>query len=140
MTGFFGDLGALGLISFGEFLWSLLLIFFMVTFFIIFFTVLLDLFRDDELGGWAKALWALFMIVLPFIGVLVYLIVRGKGMTERRMQEQVAAQQQFDDYVRTVSAGGGSAADQIARAKELLDSGAIDQNEFDSLKRKALAE
>ena len=75
MSGFgLSDLGALGLISFGEFLWSLLIIFFMIIFFIILFTVIVDIFRSDDLGGWGKAGWAFFIIVLPFLGLFIYLI------------------------------------------------------------------
>lgn len=140
MSGFgLGDLGALGLISFGEFLWSLVIIFFMIIFFIIMFTVIVDIFRSDDLGGWGKAGWAFFIIVLPFLGIFIYLIVRGKGMSERQVAEQAAARQQFDQYVKDVGGGGATPADQIHRAKELLDSGAIDQAEFDALKKKALS-
>lgn len=140
MSGFgLGDLGALGLISFGEFLWSLVIIFFMIIFFIIMFTVIVDIFRSDDLGGWGKAGWALFIIVLPFLGIFIYLIVRGKGMSERQVAEQAAAQKRFDQYVKDVGGGASTAADQIHRAKELLDAGAIDQAEFDALKKKALS-
>ena len=94
-------LGNLALdISFGEFLWSLVIIFFMIVYFVILFQVVFDLFRDHELSGWAKAGWLLFIIVLPFLGLFVYLIVRGQGMAERSAKEQVEAQQAFDDYVR----------------------------------------
>jgi ABC-type multidrug transport system fused ATPase/permease subunit len=132
------DLGALGLISFGEFLWSLLIIFFMIIFFIILFSIFADIFRSDDLGGWSKALWTIFIIVLPFLGILIYLIVRGKSMGERQLQQQVDAQKQFNDYVKEVGAGS-SPSEQIAHAKELLDAGTIDQAEFDELKKKALA-
>jgi hypothetical protein len=130
-------LGNLALeISFGDFLWSLVIIFFMIVFFVILFQVLIDLFRSHDLGGWAKAGWVLFIIILPFLGLLVYLIVRGKGMAERARKDQIEAQQQFDDYVRTTA--GGDSASQIANAKKLLDEGTISQEEFDQLKAKAL--
>ena len=87
-------------ISFGEFLWSLVIIFFMIVFFVILFQVVFDLFRDRELSGWAKAGWLILIIVLPFLGLFIYLIVRGKGMAERSAKEQIQAQQQFDEYVK----------------------------------------
>ena len=131
-------LGNLALdISFGEFLWSLVIIFFMIVFFVILFQVLIDLFRSHDLSGWAKAGWVLFIIILPFLGLLVYLIVRGQGMSERAQQDAVESQQAFDDYVRT-TAGSGDSAAQIANAKKLLDEGTISQEEFDRLKAKAL--
>jgi Phospholipase_D-nuclease N-terminal/Short C-terminal domain len=131
-------LGNLALdISFGEFLWSLLIIFFAIVFFVILFQVVFDLFRDRELSGWAKAGWLLFIIVLPFLGLFVYLIVRGKGMAERSAKEQVQAKQDFDAYVRETAGAGGPKAE-IANAKKLLDEGAISQEEFDAIKRKAL--
>jgi Short C-terminal domain/Phospholipase_D-nuclease N-terminal len=131
-------LGNLALdISFGEFLWSLLIIFFMIVFFVILFQVVFDLFRDHELSGWAKAGWLIFIIVLPFLGLFIYLIVRGKGMAERSAREQVQAKQEFDAYVRE-TAGGGGPATEIANAKKLLDEGAISQEEFEAIKRKAL--
>jgi hypothetical protein len=131
-------LGNLALdISFGEFLWSLLIIFFAIVFFVILFQVVFDLFRDRELSGWAKAGWLLFIIVLPFLGLFVYLIVRGKGMAERSAKEQVQAKQDFDAYVRETAGAGGPTAE-IANAKKLLDEGAISQEEFDAIKRKAL--
>ena len=131
-------LGNLALdISFGEFLWSLVIIFFMIVFFVILFQVLIDLFRSPDLSGWAKAGWTLFIIILPFLGLLIYLIVRGQGMSERAQQDAVESQQAFDDYVRT-TAGSGDSAAQIANAKKLLDEGTISQEEFDRLKAKAL--
>ena len=122
-------------ISFGEFLWSLLIIFFMIVFFVILFHVLIDLFRSHDLSGWAKALWVLFIIILPFLGLLVYLIVRGEGMRSRDIAAAQDSQQQFDSYVKSVA---GGPANEIAQAKSLLDSGAISQEEFDAIKAKAL--
>jgi hypothetical protein len=131
-------LGNLALdISFGEFLWSLVIIFFMIVFFVILFQVVFDLFRDRDLSGWAKAGWLIFIIVLPFLGLFVYLIARGKGMAERSAKEQAQAKQDFDAYVRE-TAGSGGPATEIANAKKLLDDGAISQEEFDAIKRKAL--
>src|SRR3954451_3982955 len=131
-------LGNLALdISFGEFLWSLVIIFFMIVFFVILFQVLIDLFRSPDLGGWAKAGWTLFIIILPFLGLLVYLIVRGQGMSERAQQDAIENQQALDDYVRT-TAGGGSAAE-IATAKRLLEEGTSSQKEFEALKARALS-
>lgn len=124
-------------ISFGEFLLSLLIIFFMIIFFIILFQVLIDLFRSKDLSGWAKAGWALFIIVLPFLGLFIYLIVRGQSMAERQLDDARKNQEAFDDYVRQTAGSGGPTAE-IAKAKELLDSGAITQDEFEAIKRKQL--
>jgi hypothetical protein len=126
-------------ISFGEFLWSLVIIFFMIVFFVILFQVVFDLFRDHELSGWAKAGWLIFIVVLPYLGLFVYLIARGKGMAERSARQQEANKKALDDYVRTTAGGGGGPATEIAQAKSLLDSGAITQEEFEAVKRKALA-
>jgi ABC-type Fe3+ transport system permease subunit len=101
-------------------------------------TVLIDVFRRDDIGGVAKALWVIFVVILPWLGVLVYLIVEHDGMRERSVKQARAQKQEFDEYVRDAAGGGGSAAE-IARAKELLDSGAITQEEFEALKAKALA-
>jgi hypothetical protein len=117
--------------------WTMLIFFFWVIWIWILVTVLIDVFRRRDMSGWGKAAWALFVIVLPYLGVFVYLITQGKQMAERRAQEISASQASFDSYVRDVAAS--SPSDQIARAKELLDSGAIDQAEFEQLKRKALA-
>jgi len=99
-------------------------------------TVLSDVFRRDDASGGKKVLWIVFLVLLPFIGVFAYLVANGEGMTKRRVSDMQAQQTQFDDYVKSVSSGS---ADEIARAKELLDSGAISQAEFDRLKAKALA-
>jgi hypothetical protein len=127
-------------ISFGEFLWSLVIIFFMIIFFIMLFQVLTDLFRRHDIHGWAKAGWVLFLIILPFLGLLVYVIVSGRGMAERQAQAQVEAKRSFDEYIRETAGGGGGggAAAEIAHAKRLLDEGAITQEEFEAIKRKAL--
>ena len=104
------------------------------------FYVFADIFRSHDMGGWAKTLWSLFIIFLPFLGIFVYLIARGNGMTKRAMEQQQQLQQQQADYVRSVAAesGAGSSADQIAAAKKLLDDGAINQAEYDQLKTNAL--
>jgi uncharacterized membrane protein len=125
-------------ISFGEFLWSLLIIFFMIVFFVILFQVVFDLFRDHDLSGWAKAGWLILIIVLPFLGLFIYLIVRGHGMAARSAEEQIQAKQEFDQYVRETAGGGGGSAAEIVNAKKLLDDGAITREEFEALKRKAL--
>ena len=124
-------------VNLGEILWTTLVIFFMVMYFMILFSILGDLFRDHDTSGWGKAAWMLFLVIAPFLAALIYLIARGNGMAKRSMAAQADAQKQFNEYVQSV-AGSGSPSDQIAQAKQLLDSGAIDQAEFDRLKAKAL--
>ena len=117
---------------------TMLIFFAWVIWFWILVRVLVDVFRRHDLTGWSKAGWTLFMIVLPFLGVLIYLIAHGKEMGQRDIEQAQANQAQFDQYVRSVAASDGGAA-QIAQAKSLLDSGAITQTEYDALKAKALA-
>jgi hypothetical protein len=121
-----------------EVFWTLLVFFAWVIWFWILITVFADLFRRHDIGGGAKVLWSIFVIILPFLGVFIYLLTQNDGMMERRRRETEAAQGQFNDYVRSVAAGGGSASE-IEKAKQLLDSGAITQDEYDRLKSKALA-
>jgi hypothetical protein len=101
--------------------------------------VIADIFRRHDVSGWAKTAWLIFVIVLPFLGVFVYLITQNVGMTERHLQRARGQREQFDDYVRQTAGGGGAAAE-IEKAKQLLDSGAITQAEYDALKQKALAQ
>ena len=122
----------------GDLLWSFLVFFAWIIFFWLLFIVFGDLFRRHDISGWGKAGWTIFVIILPFLGVLIYLIANGQGMAERSAKDVQTAQAQTDAYIKSV-AGSGAPADQIARAKELLDSGAITQAEFDQLKAKALA-
>ena len=122
---------------FMDVLWSMIIFFFWVIWIWIVITVLIDIFRRHDIGGWAKAAWVIFVVILPWLGVLVYLIAQHDGMRERSMNQAQAQRREFDDYVRD-TAGGGSAAE-IAKAKELLDAGAITQEEFEALKAKALA-
>ena len=118
-------------------LWTMVIFFCWVVWIWMMILILSDVFRRD-ISGWAKAGWVAFLIVLPFLGALIYLITQGREMTERRVRDARVSQANFDDYVRTVAADGGSAGE-IKRAKELLDSGAINQAEFEQLKAKALA-
>ena len=120
-----------------DILWTTLIFFAWVIFIWIAITVLIDVFRRHDLSGWGKAGWTIFIVLLPWIGVLVYLIVNHGGMTERRVQDVQASQAQFDQAVRQ-AAGSGGAAGEIERAKSLLDNGTITQQEFDALKAKAL--
>jgi hypothetical protein len=119
-------------------LWDILIICAWVIFIWIAITVLIDLFRRNDISGWGKAAWVVFVVILPWIGVLAYLIFNHSGMTQRRATEARAAQAQLDEYVRQ-TAGSGGAASEIEKAKQLLDSGAITQQEFESIKAKALA-
>ena len=117
--------------------WTMLVFFAWVIWFWLLITVFSDLFRRHDISGWGKAGWCAFVIVLPFLGVFVYVISQSDGMTERRMGDVKAQQAQFDQYVRQ-TAGTGGAASEIENAKRLLDSGTINQSEFDAIKAKAL--
>ena len=118
---------------------TMLVFFAWVIWFWILIRVLMDVFRRHDLSGWGKAGWTLFMIVLPFLGVLIYLIAHGKDMGQRDIEQARAAQAHLDQHIRSVAGSGGDgAAAQIAQAKSLLDSGAISPDEFERLKAKAL--
>jgi hypothetical protein len=117
-------------------LWTMIIFFAWVAWFWILITVFADLFRRHDVGGWGKAAWVVFLIVVPFLGTLVYLIAQHDGMRERSVKQAEAQQAALDRYVRETA--GGSAAE-IAKAKELLDKGAINQAEFDRIKQRALA-
>ena len=119
-------------------LWTLLIFFAWVIWFWLLITIFADIFRRHDIGGGKKALWTIFVIITPFVGVLIYLIVESKGMADRQAQLQQQARTQTDEYIKTVAAEV-DAPGQIAQAKQLLDSGAINQQEFDALKQKALA-
>jgi hypothetical protein len=122
--------------TFGDVMWSMLVFFAWIMFFWLLFIVFGDLFSRHDISGSAKAGWTIFAIILPFLGIFVYLIANGKSMGERAAQRAQAQQSQMDNYVRSVASD--SAPDQIAKGKQLLDSGAITQAEFDQLKAKAL--
>jgi ABC-type transport system involved in cytochrome bd biosynthesis fused ATPase/permease subunit len=121
-----------------DILWTTLIFFAWVLFIWIAITIFIDIFRRHDISGWAKAGWIILIVILPWIGILIYLIANHAGMAERRMKEVQASQQQFDDYVRATATSGG-AASEIEKAKELLDKGTITQAEFDGIKAKALS-
>jgi hypothetical protein len=126
--------------DFWDFIWFLIISYVFIAYLMMLFMIISDVFRDRELSGFAKAAWMIALIFLPFLTAIVYFISRGAGMAERRYQAAEQARSQQEDYIRSVaSSNGGGAASDIAQAKSLLDSGAIDQAEFDALKRKALA-
>jgi hypothetical protein len=125
--------------SFGEFLWTLLIFYFIFFYFIILFRILADLFSNHALSGWAKAGWIIFLLILPFISMIVYLTTQAQGMTERAMAQAKAANEAEQSYIRQVAGSGADPAAQIAKAHDLLNSGAITQAEFDAIKAKALA-
>ena len=119
-------------------LWTMFIFFAWVIWFWLLITIFADIFRRQDIGGGKKALWTIFVIITPFVGVLIYMIVESKGMSERQAAAARGAKAQTDEYIKTVAADVDPAG-QIAQAKQLLDSGAINQQEFDSLKQKALA-
>jgi hypothetical protein len=119
-------------------MWTMAVFFIWIVWLWLLFTVFADILRRDDISGLAKTGWIVFAILLPFLGVFIYLITQNVGMTERKLQRSRAQRDQFDEYVRE-TAGGGGAASEIDKAKELLDAGAITQAEFDALKQKALA-
>jgi hypothetical protein len=118
-------------------LWTMLVIFLWIIWFWLLITVFADLFRRRDISGWVKTIWIIFVILVPFLGVFVYLIAQHDGMAERNIKQIQAQQAATDDYIRSVS---GGAAGEIEKAKGLLDSGAITQAEFDAIKQKALAQ
>ncbi len=123
--------------SLGDALLTVLEIFLLVAWFWILITIIGDLFRDHEMSGWGKAAWVLVLIVLPFLGTLIYLIARGEGMRERAVKEQADMQKHMDAYIRETA--GSSPADELHKLSELKDKGAISDAEFDRAKAKLLA-
>lgn len=124
--------------SFWDFFWFIIAFFLLMAYLLVLFQILGDLFRDRSVSGWVKAVWVIALIFFPILTALIYLIARGHGMAERQMATMAAAQQDADAYIRQVAGSSPSPSDEIARAKALLDSGAISQEEFESLKAKAL--
>ncbi len=117
--------------------WTIVIFFVWVAWLMILFRIFGDIFRRHDISGWGKAAWLIFVVVLPFLGVLIYLIANGNEMAKRDMEHAQAARAEFDDYVKSTAGSGGPAAE-IDKAKQLLDSGAITQAEFDAIKAKAL--
>jgi type VI protein secretion system component VasK len=122
--------------SFWEFMWLILLSFFLLAYLTVMFRIVVDLFRDDGLGGFAKALWIIALFVLPLLTALIYVIARGRGMAERQHDEERQMRARQEAYIREIAAT--SPADQIVRAKRLLNEGAITEAEFAELKASAL--
>ncbi len=122
-----------------DLLWTLLIVFAWIIWFWLLITIFSDLFRRHDASGFTKVLWIIFVILVPFLGVFIYLIVNHDGMQERSIKQAQAQQAQFDQYVRETAGSGGAAAE-IEKAKGLLDSGAITQAEFDAIKQKALGQ
>jgi general stress protein CsbA len=120
-------------------LWTMILFFTWVAWIWILIVIFTDLFRRRDVSGWGKAAWVVFLIVLPFLGALVYLIAQHDGMAQRQADAARGQKAEMDEYVRSVAGSGGGPAAEIDKAKQLLDSGAINQTEFDALKAKALA-
>jgi hypothetical protein len=121
-----------------DLLWTFVLFFALLTYFWLLITALGDLFRRRDVSGWGKAAWTVFVIVLPLIGSLTYLITQGRAMADRDVQQAAAVKQRTDEHIRSVAAPDYRGVDEIARGKELLDRGAITQEEFEQLKRRVL--
>jgi hypothetical protein len=125
--------------SFWDIIWWFLWVFVFVAYLMALFAIIGDLFRDHKLNGWWKAVWVIFLIFVPFLTALIYLIARGQGMAERSQKEARQYQAATDAYIRQTAGTGVSPSDEIAKAKALLDAGTISQQEYDQLKAKALA-
>jgi ABC-type multidrug transport system fused ATPase/permease subunit len=124
--------------TFGQGLLTVLEIFVFAAWLMVLFTIVGDLFRDHGMSGWGKALWIVFLIFLPFLGTLIYLIARGQGMRERALAQQQEAQKQLDAYVKQ-TAGGGSAADELTKLAKLHDDKKLSDEEFERAKAKIVA-
>jgi magnesium-transporting ATPase (P-type) len=124
--------------TFFQVLWWMIVFFAFVIWFWLLITVFADIFRRHDTSGWGKALWIIFIIILPFLGVFIYLIANHQGMADRNMKTMEAAQASQEAYIKSVAASGGP-ADEIDKAKKLLDAGTITQDEFEAMKAKALA-
>ncbi|MBL1087349.1 SHOCT domain-containing protein [Streptomyces actinomycinicus] len=123
--------------------WSMLVFFLWILWFVLLFRIIVDIFRDDDLSGWAKAGWTLFVVVLPFLGVFVYLIARGKGMGKREVAEARARQEAFDSYIRQTAVSGParpSSAEELAKLSDMRSRGDITDDEFRRAKALVLAE
>ena len=120
-----------------DFFWTMLMVFLWVIWIWLLIYIFMDIFRSHDIGGWAKALWVIFVIVIPFLGVLIYLIARGGSMQERSLKQAQRQQQEFDQYVRQ-TAGSASSADQLAKLSELRASGALSDTEYEKAKAKVL--
>jgi hypothetical protein len=131
--------GQEGIMSFGEFLWSILIFYLIFVYFMMLFRVIMDVFRRDDLSGWGKAGWFLLLLIFPLLGVLIYVIAYGGSMVRRDVAGAQQAQVAQDAYIRQVAGSTPDPATQIAKAKDLADSGAITAQEFESIKAKALA-
>jgi hypothetical protein len=125
--------------NFWDIVWWFLWAFFFIAYLFVLFAIIADLFRDHKLNGWLKAVWILFLIFVPFLTALVYLIARGRGMGERSQAEAQKFHAAQAEYIKSVAGGGASPADEIAKAKSLLDAGTISQAEYEAIKAKALA-
>jgi hypothetical protein len=124
----------------GSFLLALFEFFLFFAWFMCLFWVLADIFRSKDIGGGAKTLWVIFVIIIPWLGLLIYLIVRGHGMQDRQLEQAREVQKAQEAYIKSVAGpSSGGAGSEIAKAKDLLDSGAITQTEFDQIKARALA-
>ena len=119
--------------------WTILMIFLWIMWFVLLFRVITDIFRDDGLSGWAKAGWLVFCILLPFLGVFVYVIARGKNMGRREAARARAQQEEFNSYIRKTAVGGSSSVDELARLSEIRDRGAITDEEFRRAKELVLS-
>jgi hypothetical protein len=120
-------------------MWTMLMVFLWVAWIILLIRIFGDIFRSDDMGGWAKALWSLLVLFLPFLGVFVYLIARGGGMVERDMKAAQASEAAFQDYVRQTASSSTSTADELVKLAELRDSGVLTAEEFEAQKASLLA-
>lgn len=127
------------LAGFWNILWWTIWVFAFVVYLFALFSIIGDLFRDHKLNGWFKAIWIIFLIVVPFLTALIYLIARGRGMAERSQRDAQKAQSATEDYIRQAAGSQPSAADEIAKAKALHDAGTITDDEYNLIKAKALA-
>ncbi len=125
--------------SFWDIIWFIIVSFAFIAYLMVLFNIIIDLFRDHEVSGMAKAIWMIALIIFPFLTAIIYLIVRGGGMAARQTRDFQQVRESQDAYIKAVAGAGTSPAAEIAQAKQLLDSGAINQQEFDSIKSKVLA-